>query len=129
MKTVEEKAKAYDEAIERVKDFIEKQNPPAFDKNLIGTIFPELKEESKDERIRRELITLIQGCDKGCYTTISPSRIKEYTAWLEKQKQVKNTNKEDEEVRRYIIRTMEQKDINVPMVRKAIAWLNKYHIA
>lgn len=51
---------------------------------------PELQEgENKDEEIKKALITLIQSCDKGCYTTISPSRIKEYTAWLEN----KNTQK------------------------------------
>lgn len=33
--------------------------------------------------------------------------------------------KEDEEVRQYIIRIMKQRDINVPMVQKAITWLEK----
>lgn len=95
MITLEElrkKAKAYDEAIERAKKFIE-ENPLVQNLNTwIKETFPELREsEDKDEEIKKALITLIQSCDKGCYTTISPSRIKEYTAWLEKQGEQKPT--------------------------------------
>lgn len=107
--TQEEKAKAYDEAREKI--------AVRFGINVAEEIFSEF-EDSEDERIRKEIIQSI----KGDMVVIHKD---ECIAWLEKQKQVKNTNKENEEVRQYIIRTMEQKDINVPMVRKALAWLEK----
>ena len=61
--TVEEKAKAYDAALERAKDYIEKQNPPV---SVLYEIFPEIK-ESEDEKIRKAL-----GCNnvKGCVTCV-----------------------------------------------------------
>ena len=90
MKTIEEKAKAYNEAIRKAKIILGCCNSASIiTKHTIYDIFPELA-ESEDERIKKALITLIQSCDKGCYTTISPSRIKEYTAWLEKQGEQKN---------------------------------------
>lgn len=107
--TQEEKAKAYDEAREKI--------AVRFGINVAEEIFSEF-EDSEDEKIRKEIIQSI----KGDMVVIHKD---ECIAWLEKQKQVKNTNKENEEVRQYIIRTMEQKDINVPMVRKALAWLEK----
>jgi len=73
--SIEQKAKAYDEALERAKDFIEKQNPPAFDKDLIVTIFSELQ-ESEDERIRKELIKFVK---------VNIPDEERYIAWLEKQ--------------------------------------------
>ena len=78
--SIDEKAEAYDKALERVKDFIEKQNPPAFDKNLIGTIFPELK-ESEDEKIRKEIIDYFQA-DWAKEEGITRP---DWIAWLEKQ--------------------------------------------
>ena len=78
--SIDEKAEAYDKALERVKDFIEKQNPPAFDKNLIGTIFPELV-ESEDEKVRKEIIAVFKG--ETSYT--SEEDAKRYISWLEKQ--------------------------------------------
>ena len=58
--TLEEKAKAYDEAVKRAKAAIDM----AADKDLVGgvvkTILPELSEsESEDERIRKALIDLV----------------------------------------------------------------------
>ena len=83
---MEDYKEKYEMALKKAKKFIE-ENPLVQNLNTwIKETFPELKEsEDKDEEIKKALITLIQSCDKGCYTTISPSRIKEYTAWLEKQ--------------------------------------------
>jgi len=87
--SIDEKAEAYDKALERVKDFIEKQNPPAFDKNLIGTIFPELK-ESEDERISKEIIKYLERTVPHHHRD-EVLKSKEWTAWLEKQGEQKPT--------------------------------------
>ena len=102
--SIEEKAKAYDKALERVKDFIEKQNPPAFDKNLIGTIFPELKEsEDEDERMKKSIIQTLKkyskcvedGNDSPSAKDFLVKDIENQIAWLEKQNSnVDNANKE-----------------------------------
>ena len=83
--SIEQKAKAYDKALERVKDFIEKQNPPAFDKDLIGTIFPELR-ENEDEKIRKGIIKYLSWI-KDRDGSYMPNNIPfdEMIAWLEKQ--------------------------------------------
>jgi hypothetical protein len=78
--SIDEKAEAYDKALERVKDFIEKQNPPAFDKNLIGTIFPELK-ESEDEKIRKEIINYFAKGKE--YLSLCSIGKDDILAWLE----------------------------------------------
>ena len=112
--TQEEKAKAYDGAREKI--------AVRFGINVAEEIFSEF-EDSEDERIRKAIIEFFKSQDDNTTYSLVPK--KDIIAWLEKQKQVKNTNKENEEVRQYIIRTMKQKDINVPMVRKALAWLEK----
>lgn len=78
----------YNAALERARDLMKNQNPPAFDKNLIETIFPELKED-KDERIRKTIYGWI-------YT--QPSEFfdngfskEEMLTWLEKQGENKPT--------------------------------------
>ncbi len=102
-------------------------------KATLERIFPELK-ESEDERIRKALIEHVKDQQsffisapdcKDKYEEEENNKYNSWLDWLEKQKPIQNINKEDEEVRQYIIRTMEQKDINVPMVRKALAWLEK----
>ena len=75
----------YKNALERARDLMTKQNPPAFDKHLIEMVFPELA-ESEDERIGNFLIDFIKVCawtdkkDQGW-----PSR-EDCIAWLEKNK-------------------------------------------
>lgn len=70
--TQKEKAKAYDEALERAKEFI------VYDKFTIEKIFPELK-ESEDERIRKELIDFVKSRLAGF------PECGRFIAWLEKQ--------------------------------------------
>lgn len=93
MKTIEEKAKAYDEAFERFKSFKEKYytedtnlGDVIFDKTGemqkdFEQIFPELR-ESEDEKIRKEIIKFIQDfcnpCDPDC---------DKWIAYLEKKEQ------------------------------------------
>lgn len=79
--SVEEKAKRYDESIERAKDYVEKQNPPV---DVLYKVFPELK-ESEHERIRKELIQYLKD-----YPTNLPNGQycrDDFFRWLEKQKE------------------------------------------
>lgn len=70
--TEKEKAKAYDEAIERAKKM--------YGNGITEEIFPELK-ESDDEKIRKEIISIL----RNAYWTSNRNRFNELVAWLEKQ--------------------------------------------
>ena len=72
--SIEEKAKAYDEALKRAIKHHDKDGLTLEQYETIDIIFPELK-ESKDERIRKEIINYIKT---GTYH-------KDWLAWLEKQ--------------------------------------------
>lgn len=78
MKTIEQKALAYDEAIERGKRM--------FSEKELNYLFPELQ-ESRDERIRKEIIKYIKT---GTYH-------KDWITWLEKQKTIDVLDKEERE--------------------------------
>ena len=90
--SIEEKAKAYDEAMERFKAFKEKYytkdtnlGDAIFDKTGemqkdFESIFPQLR-ESEDERIRREIIKFIEDFCNPCDTDCD-----RWIAWLEEQK-------------------------------------------
>lgn len=71
-KELEEKAKRYDEAIERTKKI--------YGNIVMERIFPELKES--DERIRKEIISILHNA----YWTSNKNRFNELVAWLEKQR-------------------------------------------
>jgi len=92
--------------------------------NWVNDNVPEAA-ESKDERIRKALIRNFTNQHSSNFPTADGFTREQILAWLKKQKPIQNINKEDEEVRQYIIRIMKQKDINVPMVKKALAWLEK----
>ena len=92
--SIEQKAKAYDEAIDRAK---EEAIDGFLDAVAIDTIFPELKksEESKDEKIRKNLISLFQkGYGKNSSARFAGIKIKDIIAWLEKQGEQKPTKVE-----------------------------------
>ena len=72
--TEKEKAKAYDEAIERAKKL--------YSNGIAEEIFPELK-ESEDERIKKAIIEFFESEDDN--TTYSLVRKKDIIAWLKKQ--------------------------------------------
>ena len=78
--SIEEKAKAYDEAIERAKGVIEQNPLMEYLKKGIEYILPELR-ESKDERIRKAIIATIHLY----YGEPLEDEAKEMIAWLEKQ--------------------------------------------
>ncbi len=72
MKTIEQKAKAYDEALERAKQLYV-DGMPQISRNTTEYIFPELK-ESEDERIRGAIIDHLKD-----------NNLTEWAAWLENQ--------------------------------------------
>ena len=90
--TIEEKARAYDEALEVAKRNLEaieeygEGSSFAYEgfKNTLIHMFPQLT-ESEDERIRKAIINIlheIENDEDWCGT----NNIKDYIAWLEKQK-------------------------------------------
>lgn len=86
--SIEEKAKAYDEALERARKYMAK----GYDV-LMPEIFPQLR-ESEDERIRKEIIKFIQDfcnpCDPDC---------DKWIAYLEKHKEQKPVEWSEEDER------------------------------
>jgi len=88
MKTIEQKAKAYDEAIDKVAHFIKKHigfgcmiHPNSSEAKELFNIFPELK-ESEDEKIRKFTIYIIQHHTSE---QISSKDKQKCITWLEKQ--------------------------------------------
>jgi hypothetical protein len=81
--TQEEKAKAYDKALERAKMEMSKDGMKndVIAIHLAETIFPELK-ESEDEKIRKELISWLKSSEGQ---TLPIDRYNAALAWLEKQ--------------------------------------------
>ena len=85
----------YNNALERVRDFIEKQNPSALDRNIMQEIFPEIK-ESEDDRISREITEFILT-----HRIDEPNDIEDtnhWLAWLEKQGEKPKWSEKDEEI-------------------------------
>ena len=76
--SIEEKAKAYDEAIKRAKELLEIGVKDTRDKRVVLSFFPELK-ESEDERTRKELINFVNSHLAGF------PQCEKYITWLEKQ--------------------------------------------
>lgn len=87
--TIEQKAKAYDEAIERAKKVLLDCTPE--EQKVVEYISPELK-ESKDERIRKWCVNLIKTtCDYDSPT--SRKEVDDAIDWLKDLKQ-RLTNKQ-----------------------------------
>jgi hypothetical protein len=92
--TQEEKAKAYDEALEIAKkNYVTTQDLSEGSqieigvecfKNILESIFPELK-ESEDERIRKELTEFLKNASGGFLdSTIQCKTFRKWYTWLEK---------------------------------------------
>lgn len=85
--TQEEKAKAYDEALERAKKWYNAPNVdkiPTFGNRVIEEIFPELK-ESEDERIRKALVEMVHDTTGDSLWIDYNVHKEDALAWLEKQ--------------------------------------------
>lgn len=74
--TTEEKAKAYDKALERAKNFIE--NGDEGEKTIAESIFHGLI-ENEDEKIRKSLIGHLRECRNQCCSEVM---IDEYAKWI-----------------------------------------------
>lgn len=88
--SIEQKAKAYDEALERTKQIIMDYDYDEND-NVFMEIFPELKEnkESEDEKIRREIIKYLEQTVPHHHRD-EVLKSKEWIAWLEKKAEVES---------------------------------------
>ena len=86
--TIEEKAKAYDEALEKLRSLHDNYDTVStlIDiKEELEQIFPELA-ESEDERVRNEIIAFVeQSIHRGGGTPIPQEQEDRWIAWLEKQ--------------------------------------------
>ena len=87
--SIEEKAKAYEEAIERAKAIYYqgsyKPDTAATIAETLQNIFPALK-ESEDERIKRAIKKALQvRCDGSRIISDEPVTLEEAIAWIEKQ--------------------------------------------
>lgn len=74
--TDKEKAKAYDEAIERAKKF--------YGNGIIEEIFPELK-ESEDEKIKNAILNHLKKMWGNCQDDVCGVHVEDAIDWLEKQ--------------------------------------------
>lgn len=80
--TQEEKARAYDEALEKARKLCAYPTTKSFISDLQG-LFPELK-ESEDERIVKELLTFFRESIHGGHI-LTNKEYDSWIAWLEKQ--------------------------------------------
>lgn len=88
---IEEKAKAYDEALDRAKAY-HRNELAGSRKEMMEYIFPELR-ESEDEKIRKFLIDYFTSYKIGNVATkLNGYRIDDILAYLEKQKEPENTS-------------------------------------
>ena len=109
--TAEEKAKAYDEAINRAKAILKVADNRQESLDYVSTIFPELV-ESEDERIRKALVRFHKS-------TIDIDGIKgaDILAWLEKQS---NPNKEYHRVPSTILKRLYMNEAKYELLKSDI---------
>lgn len=84
--TIEEKARAYDEAIKIARIWKDKSGMPKDKQGILDDIFPELR-ESEDEKIRKALIDYFDDANKADENPLQSYGIHtdKAIAWLEKQ--------------------------------------------
>jgi hypothetical protein len=123
--SIEEKAKAYDEALEKAKiwqEHLYDVNDKDYADEL-NYIFPELK-ESEDERVRNKLIEFFKGYfpDEEWWGNITQEDI---IAYLEKQGEQKPAewSEEDEKISSAIIKRLSGSDALSVSLSSAISWV------
>ena len=85
MATIEEKAKAYDKAIERAKSKIKNDKDHVLYEEDVIEIFPELQ-ESEDERMIKSIIKALRSHSNSVNSLSSDGfKMEDVIAWLEKQ--------------------------------------------
>ena len=80
--STEEKAKAYDEALERARQIHNEHKAQPFDVML--KVFPELK-ESEDEKIRKQLLKHLREAASGKSLELSTTDYERWATWVAKQ--------------------------------------------
>ncbi len=106
--SIEEKAKRYDEALERAKEIIECSKSNSKEVRMVLSFFPELK-ESEGENICRKLIAFLKQC-KAVYGDGFKQfglEIDDAIAWLEEKKESPNLYSGDIEVLKEVISAYE----------------------
>jgi len=81
--TQEEKAKAYDKALEKARQLCAYPTTKPFISDL-QDLFPELK-ESEDEKIRKEIIEQINLLKSATLSDLKDKQFDSWITWLEKQ--------------------------------------------
>lgn len=95
--TTEEKAKAYDKAIEKIKYVMEHGISPTLNKEDLQDIFPELF-DNEDEKIRKEILEVANTVILREGTLYGKKYdCKRWIAWLEKQAPKPKWTEEDEQ--------------------------------
>jgi hypothetical protein len=123
--TQEEKAKAYDKAIERARLSRLQLLDIGEEATEIEYIFPELK-ESEDERISKEIIKYLEQTVPHNHRD-EVLKSKEWTAWLQKQgKQKSEWSEEDRTMAFTLMRDVDQMPYYISKEGKneRIEWLN-----
>ena len=86
--SIEEKARAYDEAIKKAAALYKASEPMSGCNVIIETLFPELA-ESEDEKVRKELIKHLKELSDWKEDEVipvkNPSYYRQWISWLEKQ--------------------------------------------
>lgn len=93
MKTIEQKAKAYDKALNTAREILDHTSKNYLCtyftkediKDMYSRFFPELKEESEDERIRKAIINEISLLEKESVVEQRKNVYQSWIVWLEKQ--------------------------------------------
>ena len=118
--TLEEKAKAYDRALEIAKVWCKLDNNDLSNDDL-ETLFPELK-KSEDERISKEIIKYLEQTVPHHHRD-EVLKSKEWIAWLEKQGEQKPWSEEDAEILSMLIELVEHKEESMEVKVELITWL------
>lgn len=82
--TIEQKARAYDQAIERANELLYVSDKDSLQYKTIESIFPELK-ESEDQKIKKSFVRLIKSFHDVNFPTPENFTRKDMLDWLEKQ--------------------------------------------
>ena len=106
--TQEEKAKAYDKALEKARKMYNSTYHPTeghggvcYNNADLETLFPELK-ESEDEKVIKEIISIVKSYRESCITE-GNHRFDDCIAWLEKQGEQKPAWSEEDGIELYTI--------------------------
>ena len=135
--SIEEKAKAYDEALERIKSWAKGEHPECFSEaqKAAEFIFPELKERwNEDKKIRKELIEQVayivpNNDELDDELNILPTyqkRIDKYRAWLEKQGEHRSLDADKVIESIYELKELKQGERRSLDADKVIKWIDEH---